>query len=77
VTGVSCAAGTFNCLQADGSGWYIVANSQVSDGSADHCYYYNGANSTCGTWNGFDSAWDTGTTLPWQKIQDLAWLMSK
>jgi hypothetical protein len=77
VTGVSCTSGSFNCLQADGSGWYIIANSQVSDGTADHCYYYNGANSTCSTWSGFDNGWDAGTTLPWQKLQDLAWLRSK
>lgn len=77
VTGYTCASGTYNCLQADGSGWYIVANNQVSDGTADHCYYYSGANSTCGSFSGFDSGWNTGTTLPWQKIQDLAWLMSK
>lgn len=77
VTGVSCTAGSYNCLQADGSGWYIVANSQVSDGSADHCYYYNGANSSCSSFSGFDSGWNTGATLPWQKMQDLAWLMTK
>ena len=77
VTGVSCASGTYDCLQPDGSGWYIIANSELVDGKADHCYFYNGANSTCSSWNGFDVKWDTGTTLPWQKIQDLAWLMSK
>jgi hypothetical protein len=76
VTGTTCASGTYNCLGSDGSGWYIVANSAVADGTADHCYYYNGANSTCSTWNGFDSGWDTGS-LSWEKIQDLAWLASK
>jgi hypothetical protein len=76
VTGDTCASGTYNCLQADGSGWYIVANSQVSDGTADHCYYYNKANSTCSSWSGFDTGWDTGS-VTWEKIQDLAWLASK
>jgi hypothetical protein len=76
VTGVTCASGTYNCLQGDGSGWYIVANSQVSDGTADHCYYYNKANSTCSSWSGFDSGWDTGS-VTWEKIQDLAWLAGK
>jgi hypothetical protein len=76
VTGVTCASGSYNCLQGDGSGWYIVANSQVSDGTADHCYYYNQANSTCSSWSGFDSGWDTGS-VTWEKIQDLAWLASK
>jgi hypothetical protein len=77
VTGDTCAAGTFNCLQSDGSGWYIVANSQVADGTADHCYYYNQANSSCSSWSGFDSNWDTGTASPWEKSLDLAWLVSK
>lgn len=76
VTGKNCTAGTYNCLNSDGSGWYIVKNSELSDGSADHCYYYNGANSTCSSWNGWDNGWNMGS-LPWQKIQDLAWLMSK
>jgi hypothetical protein len=77
VTGVTCASGTYNCLQSDGSGWYIVANSQVSDGTADHCYYYNQANSTCSSWSGFDTNWDTGTTSPWEKSPDLNWLAGK
>jgi hypothetical protein len=77
VTGDTCASGTFNCLQADGSGWYIVPDSAVTDGKADHCYYYNSANSTCSSWTGFDTNWDTGSSSPWEKSQDLAWLVSK
>lgn len=76
VTGKSCASGTYNCLSADGAGWYIVRNSEVSDGSADHCYYYNNGSSTCGSFSGMDPGWNTGS-LTWQKIQDLAWLASK
>jgi hypothetical protein len=75
VTGVSCASGTYDCTQPDGSGWYIVANSQVSDGTADHCYY-SGANYTCSSFSGIDSGWNTGS-VSWEKIQDLAWLASK
>ncbi|MEY4562495.1 MAG: hypothetical protein RLZZ618_1772 [Pseudomonadota bacterium] len=38
VTGFSCAYGTASCLQANGSGWIVVRNTQVSDLSADHCF---------------------------------------
>src|SRR5262245_35266232 len=38
ITGVSCGSSGVNCLQANGSGWYLVQNNQVGDGSADHCY---------------------------------------
>ena len=76
VTGVSCAAGSYDCLQADGSGWRIVANSEVSDGTADHCYYYSGANYTCSSFSAIDTRWNTGS-VDWEKIQDLTWLASK
>ena len=76
VSGVSCAKGAYNCLQADGSGWYIVANSQVSDGTADHCYMMNGSNSTCSNSNTLDPNWDNGSVV-WEKSQDLAWLANK
>jgi hypothetical protein len=38
VTGVNCAPGAQSCLQPNGSGWYVVKNSQVLDGQADHCF---------------------------------------
>jgi hypothetical protein len=76
VSGTTCASGTYNCLQADGSGWFIVANSQVVDGKADHCYFLNGASSTCSTFSGMDANWDSGAGN-WAKTQDLAWLAGK
>lgn len=38
VTGTTCAAGTTNCLRANGSGYYVVRNSEVADLAADHCF---------------------------------------
>jgi hypothetical protein len=40
VSGITCPPGTFQCWSPTGSGagWYIVKNSQVADGVADHCY---------------------------------------
>ena len=35
LTGLSCGTST-NCLQSNGSGWFIVTNGLVGDGSADH-----------------------------------------
>jgi hypothetical protein len=73
--GVSCP-GAWNCLQADGSGWYMVQPAQLVDGSADHCYFYNGANSTCSTFNGLDSNWANNATA-WEMNPDLDWLDSR
>lgn len=42
VTGSSCGVGVRDCLRADGSGYYIVANSEVTDGVADHCWFEMG-----------------------------------
>jgi len=40
-TGVNCSEGTFDCLDAEGSGWYVVSKAQSGkpDG-ADHCFAY-------------------------------------
>jgi hypothetical protein len=77
-TGVACPSGSYDGLQADGSGWRIVRNSEVCDRKADHCYFSNGgtcdATGFCNGVVGFDPGWDAGTTLDWQKIQDLNWL---
>lgn len=38
LTGMSCAGTGFTCLRANGSGWVLAPDSEVSDGLADHCY---------------------------------------
>lgn len=67
-TGYSCPFAT-SCLQSNGSGWYIVDNSQVGDNQADHCYMRSG--SCIGLT--LDSTWRTGTA-PWSLRTNLNWL---
>jgi len=72
LTGVSCAADAFNCLQSGGSGWYVVQNAQAQDGSADHCYMR--ASGDCGgSENSLDAGWQSGSE-PWGLNANLDWL---
>lgn len=74
LTGLSCGSTATNCLQANGSGWYIVTNGQVADGSADHCYMR--ATGDCGgSQNSLDAGWANGSD-PWTLNANLAWLQS-
>lgn len=75
VTGVSCPT-SMSCLQSSGHGWYIVAANQVSDGSADHCYFFRGANSGCSTHSGLDANWTVGSA-PWALPSNLSWLAAR
>ncbi|WIG97014.1 hypothetical protein [Myxococcus sp. SDU36] len=68
LTGYSCPLAT-SCLQGNGSGWYIVRDSQVGDLSADHCYMRTG--SCIGLL--LDSTWRLGTQ-PWSLRTNLDWL---
>jgi hypothetical protein len=68
VTGYSCT-GT-SCLQADGSGWSLVLNTDVQDGSADHCYSRgNGClnNTNDGNWATGPADWALKANLDWLK----------
>jgi hypothetical protein len=72
VTGLTCAAGSTACTTANGSGWIIVKNNQVADGSADHCYMR--ASGDCfGSQNSLDNTWNNGTAN-WSKDTNLQWL---
>lgn len=72
VSGPICAAGSTTCLNANGSGWVIARNTQVADGSADHCYMR--ASGDCfGSQNSLDPGWNTGTGA-WSKDPNLSWL---
>ena len=76
VVGVRCGSSAYNCLQADGSGWFMVSNASLSDRKADHCYFFNGASSNCSTFSGFDTTW-SGGTIGWSKETSLNWLAAK
>jgi hypothetical protein len=74
VTGMTCAAGSTACMNTNGSGWIIVKNSQVADGSADHCYM-RAAGDCFGSQNSLDGNWNNGTAN-WSKDANLQWLTS-
>ncbi|MCE9667710.1 hypothetical protein LY474_07785 [Myxococcus stipitatus] len=67
-TGYSCPLST-NCLQSNGSGWYIIKDLQVGDLQADHCYMRTG---TC-VGLLLDTTWRYGTD-PWSLRTNLNWL---
>jgi len=71
LTGFDCGSTATSCLQANGSGWYIVGNAQVQDGEADHCYMTNGGCSA----SALDSNWLNGTD-PWTMNANLNWLQT-
>jgi len=67
-TGLSCPLAT-SCFRSNNSGWYIIKDSQVGDGAADHCYMRTG--SCIGLT--LDNTWRTGTA-PWSLRTNLNWL---
>ncbi|MGE5452666.1 MAG: hypothetical protein ACM3VZ_12605 [Acidobacteriota bacterium] len=72
VTGQNCGAGSYSCTSSNGSGWIIVKNSQVKDGSADHCFMR--ASGDCfGSQGSLDSGWQSGTAN-WELDANLQWL---
>jgi dienelactone hydrolase len=75
VVGVQCPDAT-HCEQADGSGWFIVGNKELRDGTADHCYFLNKANTYCSSYDGLDPIWEKGNQ-PWSIAPNLDWLASQ
>jgi hypothetical protein len=72
LTGLSCGSTATTCLRANDSGWVIVLNGQVTDGSADHCYMRRSGD--CGgSQNSLDVGWQTGADA-WQMNANLDWL---
>lgn len=72
VTGLTCPAGSYACLSANGSGWIIARNSQMADGSADHCYM-RAWGDCVGSQYSLDAGWNAGTAN-WSKEANLQWL---
>ena len=69
----NCGAFATDCIQSDGSGWYIVVNAEAGR-TASHCYAYSG---TCGP--AFTSTYYNGCQLSceWSLEANLQWLMGK
>lgn len=75
VTGLSCGTGATSCLRSDGSGWIIVLNNQVQDGSADHCYM-RASGGCSGSQSNLDQGWANGTAS-WELNPNLDWLSTR
>ena len=73
LTGDNCGA-AFNCVQPDGSGYYVVSNAEVSDGDADHCFFEVGG---CFAVTTFDPGFAPPATTPWSIITNLNWLRAQ
>jgi hypothetical protein len=78
ITGRQCAVTAFSCLSANGSGWYVVQNSEVANGKADHCYFMGADGYTsCSPTPPFDPTWAASTTAPWALGPNLDWLWTR
>jgi hypothetical protein len=61
-----------NCLKPDGSGFYIITNKELGDGTADHCWMINGG---CLSKKGADTKYYTDDG-PWaRKASVFDWLL--
>jgi hypothetical protein len=81
LTGTDCGSG-FNCLQANGAGYYVVANTEIKDKVADHCYWLmvnkwsTGLSCTTAPTE-FDPGFQPPATTDWSMIRNLNWLRSQ
>ena len=71
VSGFTCPDGAAQCWSPDnsGAGWYIVQDSQVQDGQADHCYFNV---NFCG--GALDPGWNPPANFNWSLGPNLDWL---
>ncbi|MFO0679425.1 MAG: hypothetical protein U0169_23060 [Polyangiaceae bacterium] len=58
------------------SGWTLVRDAEVTDGEADHGYFYVGGLQAAQSPDAIDPVWDTGDVL-WGRSENLRWLASK
>jgi dienelactone hydrolase len=70
-SGFTCPTGSSQCWSPDGSGagWYLVQSSQMTDGTADHCYIDVG-----GCNDKFDPHWLPSAASNWSLGPNLDWL---
>lgn len=82
LTGRDCA-NNFDCIQANGSGYYVVSNSEVKDGMADHCYWmmenkvFKTALSCTTSPTEFESGFQPPAINKWSMITNLNWLKAQ
>ena len=70
---------TTDCLQNDGSGWYIIQEFETSSGTAPHCYAYKNTDCHSGQW---DDHYINDDPLKqkqrkWSQQKNLQWLIEK
>jgi hypothetical protein len=70
-TGRACAVSSFDCLAADGSGWYVVQHFQLADDYSDHYYFHEWDPSYTPP---FDPTWIASTDAAWALQPNLDWL---
>jgi len=75
ITGVSCPADEQDCLQPDGSGYYLVLDAQAQDGDAGHCVSAYAPGEDCAG-STFDVGWAPPAKEPWSLLPSLDWLAS-
>jgi hypothetical protein len=78
LTGFMCGANDFSCLQANGSGWYIVQNAEINGGNAEHCYMRMSRSNVfqcLGSAATVNDQWKNGAA-PWSLNSNLDWLRS-
>jgi predicted alpha/beta-hydrolase family hydrolase len=76
VTGKACDSASHACLNGNGSGWIMVRNEQVEDGSADHCFQrgpMNTGRDCLASENVLDAEWRSGSAS-WTLPSGLNWL---
>ena len=73
MTGANCGT-SFQCLQTDGSGYYVVANSEVADNNADHCYWTKSCSLSPSS---LEVGFQPPATTQWTLIRNLDWLRSQ
>lgn len=72
IAGKTCGASAYSCLNGNGSGWLMIKNAEVSDRSADHCFYRRSKDCN-GSQNILDARWKSGRK-PWALPASLEWL---
>lgn len=71
ITGDTCGTNP-DCLQPDGSGYYVVTNAQDPGGNSSHCFM--DLDGDCSTDPVFNSGFAPPSTQPWSLISGLDWL---
>lgn len=78
LTGFTCGPTDFSCLQGNGSGWYIVRETEINGGQAEHCYmrqFRSNVFQCALSPESLNNQWQNGAA-PWSLNSNLDWLKS-